>query len=191
MVALSIERAHESPDRHINHDRVRTLLARKIREEPSDEDMTRVSQCLEHGGWPSIDSTVASPTMTVERSTSRVGESKHASALRETAVSCVVVVDCVPPGPVGPAQVRRHVPLRLAPIGGVPRIVCLPQGVTAPDHQLLPQGLCRKGVDARRHIIWHEFRHQNVPVTATSSPRTTHMLRFLWTDSGKLTGTSL
>jgi hypothetical protein len=60
VVALSIERAHESPDRHINHDRVRTLLARKVREEPSDEDMTRVSQCLEHGGWPSIDSIVAS-----------------------------------------------------------------------------------------------------------------------------------
>ncbi|MDI9918483.1 DUF3349 domain-containing protein [Rhodococcus sp. IEGM 1379] len=57
VVTLSIESAHETPDRHIDYCRVRALVARRLREEPSEEDMKRVSQRLESGRWPRTDST--------------------------------------------------------------------------------------------------------------------------------------
>lgn len=50
VVAMSVERAHETPDRHIDYARVRDLIAGTIHEEPSEEDIERVSRRLEEGG---------------------------------------------------------------------------------------------------------------------------------------------
>jgi len=55
VIALSMERAHETPDRHIDYERARALVAGKLHEEPSEEDMHRVVQRLESGGWPGTD----------------------------------------------------------------------------------------------------------------------------------------
>ncbi len=51
VVALSVEHAHETPDRHIDYARVREVVAGAVRVEPSEEDMERVSHRLEEGGW--------------------------------------------------------------------------------------------------------------------------------------------
>lgn len=67
VITLSMERAHETPDRHIDYERVRTLVARKLHEDPSEEDMKRVAQRLESGGWPRTD-TADSSSDIVEQS---------------------------------------------------------------------------------------------------------------------------
>lgn len=51
VVTLSVEHAHETPDRHVDYARVREVVAGIIREEPSEEDMERVTSRLEEGGW--------------------------------------------------------------------------------------------------------------------------------------------
>lgn len=51
VVAMSVEHAHETPDRHIDYARVRDLIAGAIDEEPSEEDIERFSRRLEEGGW--------------------------------------------------------------------------------------------------------------------------------------------
>ncbi|MHA6738495.1 DUF3349 domain-containing protein [Rhodococcus erythropolis] len=51
VVALSVEHASETPDWHINCARVREVVVGSIREEPSEEDIERVSCRLEEGGW--------------------------------------------------------------------------------------------------------------------------------------------
>ncbi|MBT2274152.1 DUF3349 domain-containing protein [Rhodococcus enclensis] len=51
VVALSVEHAHQTPDRHIDYVRVRELIEGTIREEPSEEDLERVSRRLEEAGW--------------------------------------------------------------------------------------------------------------------------------------------
>ncbi len=56
VVAMSVERAHETPDRHIDYVRVRDLIAGTIDEEPSEEDIERVSRRLEEGGWSLVPS---------------------------------------------------------------------------------------------------------------------------------------
>ncbi|MBT2269676.1 MULTISPECIES: DUF3349 domain-containing protein [Rhodococcus erythropolis group] len=55
VIALSMERAHETPDRYIDYERARALVAGKLHEEPSEEDMHRVVRRLESGGWPGTD----------------------------------------------------------------------------------------------------------------------------------------
>lgn len=50
VVALSVEHAHETPDRHIKYERVGELIAGTIGEEPSEEDIERVTRRLDEGG---------------------------------------------------------------------------------------------------------------------------------------------
>lgn len=52
LVALSIEHAHETPRRRIDYDHVRAVMADVLREEPSEDDVARVSARLAAGGWP-------------------------------------------------------------------------------------------------------------------------------------------
>lgn len=52
VVALSIERAHERPRRRIDDDHVRAVMADVVQEEPSEDDVARVSARLAAGGWP-------------------------------------------------------------------------------------------------------------------------------------------
>ncbi|WP_257233030.1 DUF3349 domain-containing protein [Rhodococcus qingshengii] len=52
VVALSVEHAHETPDRHIDYSHVRELIAGTIGEEPSEEDIERVTRRLGEVDWP-------------------------------------------------------------------------------------------------------------------------------------------
>ena len=52
VVALSIEHAHETPRRRIDYGHVRAVVADVLREEPSEDDVARVSARLSAGGWP-------------------------------------------------------------------------------------------------------------------------------------------
>jgi len=52
VVALSVEHAHETPERHIDYGRVRELIAGTIQEDPSEEDIERVTRRLEEVAWP-------------------------------------------------------------------------------------------------------------------------------------------
>lgn len=52
VVALSVEHAHETPDRHIDYERVRELIAGTMGEEPSEEDIERVTRRLDDVDWP-------------------------------------------------------------------------------------------------------------------------------------------
>lgn len=52
VVALSVEHAHETPDRHIDYERVRELIAGTIGEEPSEEDIERITRRLDDVDWP-------------------------------------------------------------------------------------------------------------------------------------------
>ncbi|WP_307850585.1 DUF3349 domain-containing protein [Rhodococcus qingshengii] len=52
VVALSVEHAHETPDRHIDYERVRELIAGTMGEEPSEEDIERVTRRLSEVDWP-------------------------------------------------------------------------------------------------------------------------------------------
>ena len=51
-MALSIEHAHETPRRRIDYDYVRAVMSDVLREEPSEDDVARVSARLAAGGWP-------------------------------------------------------------------------------------------------------------------------------------------
>ncbi len=52
VVALSVEHAHETPDRRIDYGRVRELIAGTIHEDPSEEDIKRVTRRLDEVDWP-------------------------------------------------------------------------------------------------------------------------------------------
>ncbi|WP_420911569.1 MULTISPECIES: DUF3349 domain-containing protein [Rhodococcus] len=52
VVALSVEHAHETPDRHIDYERVGELIAGAIGEAPSAEDIERVTCRLDEVDWP-------------------------------------------------------------------------------------------------------------------------------------------
>ncbi|MEU2002673.1 DUF3349 domain-containing protein [Rhodococcus sp. NPDC019627] len=52
VVALSIETAHEHPNRHVDYDSIRRLISEITHEEPSEEDVARVTANLTAGGWP-------------------------------------------------------------------------------------------------------------------------------------------
>ena len=49
VVALSIEHAHETPRRRIDYGHVRAVVADVLREEPSEDDVARVSARLSAG----------------------------------------------------------------------------------------------------------------------------------------------
>ncbi|QBJ95685.1 DUF3349 domain-containing protein [Rhodococcus sp. ABRD24] len=54
VVELSIETAHEHPDRHVDYDALKSIIAGVIHEEPTAEDLERVTERLVAGGWPVI-----------------------------------------------------------------------------------------------------------------------------------------
>ncbi|MFE4498933.1 DUF3349 domain-containing protein [Rhodococcus sp. NPDC056743] len=57
VVAMSIESAHEVPDRHVDYDTLRAIIAGILNEESSEEDVERVTARLRAGGWPVTDDT--------------------------------------------------------------------------------------------------------------------------------------
>ncbi|RDI33827.1 uncharacterized protein DUF3349 [Rhodococcus sp. AG1013] len=54
IVELSIETAHEHPDRHVDYDALKSIIAGVIREQPTEEDIARVTERLAAGGWPVV-----------------------------------------------------------------------------------------------------------------------------------------
>ncbi|MCL2533742.1 MAG: DUF3349 domain-containing protein [Nocardiaceae bacterium] len=54
IVELSIATADETPDRHVDYDALKSIIAGVIREEPTEEDVTRVTERLVAGGWPVV-----------------------------------------------------------------------------------------------------------------------------------------
>lgn len=54
IIELSIATAHEHPDRHVDYDALKGIIAGVIREEPTDEDIARVTERLTAGGWPVV-----------------------------------------------------------------------------------------------------------------------------------------
>ncbi|KJF23092.1 DUF3349 domain-containing protein [Rhodococcus sp. ACPA4] len=55
VVAMSIESAHEVPDRHVDYDTLRAIIEGILHEESSEEDVERVTARLRAGGWPVFD----------------------------------------------------------------------------------------------------------------------------------------
>ncbi|WP_031937637.1 DUF3349 domain-containing protein [Prescottella defluvii] len=54
IVELSIETAHEHPDRHVDYDALKSIIAGVISEKPTEEDIARVTERLAAGGWPVV-----------------------------------------------------------------------------------------------------------------------------------------
>lgn len=54
IIELSIATAHEHPERHVDYDALQAIIAGVIREEPTEEDMARVTERLEASGWPVV-----------------------------------------------------------------------------------------------------------------------------------------
>lgn len=54
IIELSIATAHEHPDRHVDYDSLKEIIAGVIREEPTEEDVARVTERLVAGGWPVV-----------------------------------------------------------------------------------------------------------------------------------------
>jgi hypothetical protein len=54
IVELSIATAHEHPDRHVDYDALKSIIAGVIHEEPTEEDISRVTERLVAGGWPVV-----------------------------------------------------------------------------------------------------------------------------------------
>ena len=55
VVSMSIESAHEVPDRHVDYDTIRAIIEGILNEEPSEDDVDRVTERLRAGGWPVIE----------------------------------------------------------------------------------------------------------------------------------------
>ncbi|WP_305092482.1 DUF3349 domain-containing protein [Prescottella sp. R16] len=62
IIELSIATAHEHPDRHVDYDTLQKIIAGVLREEPTEEDIERVTEHLVAGGWPVVDSDAAAST---------------------------------------------------------------------------------------------------------------------------------
>ncbi len=54
IVDLSIATAHEHPARHVDYDALKSIIAGVIHEEPTEDDITRVTERLVAGGWPVV-----------------------------------------------------------------------------------------------------------------------------------------
>lgn len=54
IVDLSIATAHEHPDRHVDYDALKSIIAGVLHEEPTEDDITRVTERLVAGGWPVV-----------------------------------------------------------------------------------------------------------------------------------------
>ncbi len=51
---LSIATAHEHPQRHVDYDTLREIIAGVLHEEPTEADLERVTEQLVSGGWPVV-----------------------------------------------------------------------------------------------------------------------------------------
>jgi len=51
---LSVATAHEHPERHVDYDTLRRIIAGVLQEDPSQEDIDRVTEHLVAGGWPVV-----------------------------------------------------------------------------------------------------------------------------------------
>lgn len=62
VVELSIATAHERPDRHVDYDTLKQIIAGVLHEDPTEEDVERVTARFAGGGWPvvSTDDTASS-----------------------------------------------------------------------------------------------------------------------------------
>lgn len=54
ILELSIATAHEHPQRHVDYDTLRQIIAGVLQEEPSPDDLDRVTARLVAGGWPVV-----------------------------------------------------------------------------------------------------------------------------------------
>lgn len=54
VMELSIATAHEHPDRHVDYDQLKQIIAGVLHEDPSEEDVERVTEHLAAGGWPVV-----------------------------------------------------------------------------------------------------------------------------------------
>jgi hypothetical protein len=54
VVELSIATAHERPDRHVDYDTLRQTIGGVLHEDPTEEDVERVTERLTVGGWPVV-----------------------------------------------------------------------------------------------------------------------------------------
>lgn len=51
---LSIATAHEHPERHVDYDTLRKIITGVLQEDPTQEDIDRVTEHLVAGGWPVV-----------------------------------------------------------------------------------------------------------------------------------------
>lgn len=63
VVSMSIDSAHEMPGRHVDYDTIRAIIAGILKEEPSEDDVDRVTERLRSGGWPIAEDPVAQGTV--------------------------------------------------------------------------------------------------------------------------------
>lgn len=54
ILELSVATAHEHPQRHVDYDTLRQIIAGVLQEQPTDEDLERVTEQLVAGGWPVV-----------------------------------------------------------------------------------------------------------------------------------------
>lgn len=54
ILELSVATAHEHPQRHVDYDTLRKIIAGVLHEQPTDEDIERVTDQLVAGGWPVV-----------------------------------------------------------------------------------------------------------------------------------------
>ena len=55
VVALSAATSQEHPERQIDYAYIRNLISGVTHEEPTDEDLARVTERLAAGGWPVVE----------------------------------------------------------------------------------------------------------------------------------------
>jgi hypothetical protein len=54
ILELSVATAHEHPQRHVDYDTLRKIITGVLQEQPTDEDIERVTEQLVAGGWPVV-----------------------------------------------------------------------------------------------------------------------------------------
>ena len=72
VVELSVATAHEHPERHVDYDTLEKIIAGVLHEEPTAEDVARVTERLTSGGWPVV-ATDDTATTSLQDSGSRRG----------------------------------------------------------------------------------------------------------------------
>ncbi|MCK0090081.1 DUF3349 domain-containing protein [Rhodococcus sp. HNM0563] len=54
ILELSVATAHEHPQRKVDYDTLRKIIAGVLNEQPTDDDIARVTEQLVAGGWPVV-----------------------------------------------------------------------------------------------------------------------------------------